>query len=167
MQVDPVSANRIHPNDPQRIQRALEVYAITGETMSSLYEQTASNSIPFNIVKIAVAPEDRSELHENIRRRVAGMLNKGFLEEVSRFFKRDDLHKNLPSMRAVGYRQLWEHLEGKLGYPQLEERIVIVTRQFAKRQFTWLRSDAAITWFNATDKKLLSKVLKYLNTVPI
>ncbi len=167
MQIDPESANRIHPNDPQRIQRALEVYEISGETISSLYQRHSLKPIPYNIIKIALAPEDRSVLHEKICKRVANMLKKGFIEEVTHFFNRDDLHKDLPSMRAVGYRQGWEYLEGKLNYAQMEERILIVTRQFAKRQFTWLRADSAITWFNATDKKLLAKVLNYLNTVPI
>ncbi len=167
IRIDPESAHRIHPNDSQRILRALEVYEISGQTMSSLYEQSTLKPISYDIIKIAIAPEDRSVLHENIRKRVAHMLKKGFIEEVTYFFNRDDVHKNLPSMRAVGYRQGWEYLEGKLSYSQLEERMLVVTRQFAKRQFTWLRADSAITWFNTTDKKLLAKVLNYLDAALI
>jgi len=165
--IDPESAERIHANDPQRIQRALEVYEITGESMSSLYKQQPPKSIPYHIIKIAIAPEDRAVLHDNIRQRVNNMLAIGFIEEVRHFYDSGELDKNLPSMRAVGYRQAWEYLEGKLDKPELEERMVIVTRQFAKRQYTWLRADSTITWFNTTDKKLLSKVLKYLDAIPI
>ena len=166
-QLDPASASRIHPNDPQRIQRALEVYEITGNTMSSLYAQKTAQSIPYNVVKIAISPEDRSVLHERIGRRFHQMLAQGLVDEVRTFYARDDMQLDLPSMRSVGYRQVWEYLAGEYSEERMAERAIVATRQFAKRQLTWLRSDKAIIWFEARDNNLLRKVLKYLDTVPI
>lgn len=166
-EIDPESAARIHPNDPQRIQRALEVYEITGEPMSALYKNKKHKAITCNVVKIAISPKDRSLLHQRIEKRFDLMLEQGFIDEVRKFFNRADVHINLPSMRAVGYRQVWEHLEGRYDRDQMRERAVVATRQFAKRQLTWLRGDPEIACFDSQDENLLSNVLKYLASVTI
>ena len=166
-QIDPQSAARIHPNDPQRIQRALEVYEISGETMSTLYQQQKATALDYSIIKLAISPEDRSVLHDRIEQRFALMLENGFVDEVRQFYQRDDMHLDLPAMRAVGYRQVWEYLDGQQDSQQMQERAVAATRQFAKRQLTWLRSDSEINWFDALDKKLVQEVLKFLNSVTI
>ena len=166
-QIDPQSAERIHPNDPQRIQRALEVFEISGETMSALYQQQKTSALDFSVFKLAIQPEDRSVLHKRIEQRFALMLENGFIDEVRHFFERDDMHADLPSMRAVGYRQVWDYLDKKQDRQQMQERAVAATRQFAKRQLTWLRSDSEINWFDSLDEKLFSRVLKFLNSVTI
>ncbi len=138
VEVDPVSANRIRPTDTQRIQRALEVYELAGETLSEL-QQNASVSFDGKIEKIILAANDRARLHQRIETRFLDMLEKGFVEEVTRLKTRDDLNLSLPSMRCVGYRQIWQYLDGELTRPQMIEKGVVATRQLAKRQITWLR----------------------------
>jgi len=161
--IDPESAARIHPNDPQRIQRALEVYEITGRSLSDLYQQQKRDShLPYNVTKIVVAPEDRAVLHERIAFRFKRMLNEGFIDEVVALRARGDLNLSLPSMRAVGYRQVWQHLDGDLSYDEMVEKGVVATRQLAKRQFTWLRSETNVTWFDSQLPNLQEKVLKSL-----
>jgi tRNA dimethylallyltransferase len=139
--IDPVAAARIHPNDPQRIQRALEVYEITGVPMTELFERSSDTPPPLHFLKIALVPEDRAVLHARIRQRFDIMLEQGFLDEVSTLRARGDLNPDMPSMRAVGYRQAWAHLEGKLSAQEWVERSIVATRQYAKRQLTWLRSE--------------------------
>jgi len=139
--VDPVAAARIHPNDPQRIQRALEVYEITGMSMTEQFDRSTDTAPPLRFLKIALVPEDRAVLHERIQQRFNSMLEQGFLDEVSALRARGDLNPDLPSMRAVGYRQAWAHLDGKLSAQEWVERAVVATRQYAKRQLTWLRSE--------------------------
>ena len=139
--IDPAAAARIHPNDPQRIQRALEVHALTGSTLSQLCAEGRAGPPDSRFLKIILAPQDRALLHARIRQRFDAMLEQGFLDEVRRLRARGDLHGDLPSMRAVGYRQAWDHLDGKLSAEEWVERAVIATRQFAKRQMTWLRSE--------------------------
>ncbi len=138
--VDPVSAARIHPNDAQRLQRALEVYRISGKPLSH-WHQHHNSRFPYPLVKIALVHEDRKLLHERISLRFDRMMANGFLEEVERLYARGDLDENMPSMRCVGYRQLWQHLQGKADLNQACERAQTVTRQLAKRQMTWIRSD--------------------------
>jgi len=138
-EVDPTSAARIHKNDPQRLQRALEVYEISGRSMTD-WQQEKSPPCPFDLVEIAVVPEDRGKLHEAIAVRFKRMLAEGFVGEVESLRQREDLHSGLPSMKAVGYRQVWQYLDGQLAYDEMIEKAIISTRQFAKRQFTWLRS---------------------------
>ncbi|WP_455217117.1 tRNA (adenosine(37)-N6)-dimethylallyltransferase MiaA [Kaarinaea lacus] len=162
--IDPASAARIHVNDPQRIQRALEVYELTGEPLSAWFDREIDNDLPFRVVKIVTAPEDRALLHRRIETRFQQMLEQGFVNEVERLFHRGDLHADLPSMRAVGYRQVWEHLEGVYDYETMMEKGVAATRQLAKRQYTWLRGERDETRFEATDSKILSKALNYLAT---
>lgn len=146
--VDPVAAERIHPNDPQRISRALEVYKLTGAPMTELFQRSAEVAAPFRFLKVVLAPEDRSVLHERIRQRFDAMLEQGFVDEVRALRARGDLDPDLPSMRAVGYRQAWAHLDGKLSDSEWVERAVIATRQYAKRQLTWLRSEGNTSWID-------------------
>lgn len=136
--VDPESAERIHPNDPQRLQRALEVYRVTGKPLSDL--RGMQEEPPFDFINLALMPEDRALLHKQIERRFDQMLSQGFIDEVKRLKARGDLHLDLPSMRCVGYRQAWQYLEGDLSEDEMRERAIIATRQLAKRQITWLRS---------------------------
>lgn len=169
-EIDPEAAARIHANDPQRIQRALEVYELTGEPMSAWFKRDIDNDLPFRPVKIVLTPADRAELHRRIEQRFHGILEQGFLAEVEGLFQRGDLHADLPAMRAVGYRQIWAHLEGQWGYDTMVEKGIIATRQFAKRQMTWLRSElknmpeqACFELdFQETREQILSQALKYL-----
>lgn len=156
--IDPVSAARIHVNDPQRLARAIEVYRITGKSMTEL---TAIKSAPiaFNIKQFAIAPAEKSVLHERIERRFDLMLATGFEKEVRDLFNRGDLHLDLPSMRCVGYRQMWEYIEGKLDYEEMRFRGVVATRQLAKRQMTWLRGwKQDITWLESADPSNFEKI---------
>lgn len=143
--VDPVAAARIHPNDPQRIQRALEVHVLTGQPLSEL--QGMGEAGEYRYLKLALAPIDRAVLHEIIERRFRSMMQEGFLEEVRRLRSRNDLHAGMPSMRAVGYRQLWEHLEGGVSLEEAVRRGIVATRRYAKRQLTWLRAEPDVAWF--------------------
>lgn len=155
-EVDPVSAARIHPNDPQRINRALEVYRITGQ---SLTELTAQKGEPFAypVHQFAIAPQDRAVLHQRIALRYQQMLGSGFEDEVRVLKQRPDLHLDLPSMRCVGYRQMWQYLDGECSYDEMVQRGIAATRQLAKRQLTWLRSWQQLTWLSsdvATEENL-------------
>lgn len=170
--VDAQSAARIHPNDPQRLVRALEVFKVSGMTMSELRlrqneDSSAAGRFPYTVAQLAVAPAQRSVLHERIAQRFDLMLEQGFVTEVERLHQRGDLHAELPSIRAVGYRQVWEHLEGRLSAPLMREHGVIATRQLAKRQFTWLRSWENLHWLDSLDCDNLPRALKYLATVSI
>lgn len=142
--VDPVAAQRIHPNDPQRVNRALEVYKISGKTMTELQQQE-KESFPYPVKQFAFQCEDKSLLHERIEKRFHIMLQQGFEQEVKSLYNRGDLHLDLPSMRSVGYRQMWEYLDGKLDYEEMIFRGVVATRQLAKRQLTWLRNWQGMT----------------------
>jgi tRNA dimethylallyltransferase len=153
-EVDPESAVAIHPNDPQRIQRALEVQRLTGRPLSDLQRAARESVPPWRLLKLVVAPESRAWLHERIARRFGSMLDEGFLDEVARLRSRGDLHLGCPSMRAVGYRQAWQHLDGEFDREVMVARAVAATRQLAKRQFTWLRRETHATWFEATRSDL-------------
>ena len=138
--IDPITAARLAPNDSQRIARALEVHAITGHPLSSLIGTgTASVALP-NLRMISLEPSDRSALHRRIEQRFDVMLEQGFLQEVERLHARTDLHQNLPSIRCVGYRQLWDVVTQGESLEHAREKAIIATRQLAKRQLTWLRS---------------------------
>lgn len=143
-EVDPVAAQRIHPNDPQRINRALEVYKISGKTMTELQQQE-KESFPYPVKQFAFQCEDKTLLHERIEKRFHLMLQQGFEQEVKSLYNRGDLHLDLPSMRSVGYRQMWEYLDGTLDYEEMIFRGVVATRQLAKRQLTWLRNWQGMT----------------------
>ncbi|MDZ7802536.1 tRNA (adenosine(37)-N6)-dimethylallyltransferase MiaA [Thiohalophilus sp.] len=164
-EVDPQAADRIHPNDPQRIQRALEVFELTGMPLSDLQQQ--NEPLPWQFVKLALIPSDRAVLHERIARRFAQMLEQGFVEEVEALFQRGDLQEQMPAIRAVGYRQLWHYLQGRINYTQMQEQGVAATRQLAKRQLTWLRSESEVQAFDALDQKRGNQVLKWLRRSPI
>ena len=160
--IDPQAGQRIHPNDPQRILRALEVYEMTGIPLSDLQGQSVP--LPYRIIRLIVAPSERAELHRRIERRFQVMMEQGFLAEVEGLYRRGDLHANLPAMRAVGYRQLWAHLAGEEGLETAVQRGMTATRQLAKRQLTWLRSEPEGTkWFDGGDKNMLSDILKTLD----
>ena len=175
--VDPQSAARIHPNDPQRLTRALEVWRVSGLSMSEhrlrqLQQNTALDTLgagqfPYTVAQLAIAPLDRQVLHERIARRFQLMLEQGFVEEVEALRQRGDLHAALPSIRAVGYRQAWDYLEGRLTHDEMAERGIIATRQLAKRQFTWLRSWSDVHWLDSLAGDNLSRALKYLESVAI
>jgi len=140
--VDPASARRIKPGDSQRIQRALEVFELSGEPLSAL-QQRETRGYPGRIDRIVLAADDRAELHRRIERRFAQMLEQGFVDEVARLRAIPDLHPGLPSMRCVGYRQVWQHLEGEFDRDTMVDKAVAATRQLAKRQLTWLRKQPA------------------------
>jgi tRNA dimethylallyltransferase len=140
-EVDPVTASRIRPTDAQRIQRALEVYQLAGVTLSQLHQQE-STAYPGQIEKIILAANDRAELHRRIEARFLNMLEQGFVEEVKSLKSRADLNLSLPSMRCVGYRQLWQFLDGELSRQEMIDKGVAATRQLAKRQITWLRKQS-------------------------
>jgi tRNA dimethylallyltransferase len=155
-QVDPQLAAEIHPNHSQRLSRALEVYRVSGKTMSQLREEQqrqagAPFAERFSLSQIAIAPRDRSLLHARIEQRFEKMLEQGLVDEVRRLYARGDLHKDLPAIRAVGYRQVWDYLEGELTEEEMRERGVIATRQLAKRQFTWLREWPDLQWLYTED----------------
>ena len=175
--VDPESAARIHPNDPQRLTRALEVYRVSGMSMTEhRLRQAAGNpdmgtsgagQLPYTVVQLAIAPAQRQVLHDRIAQRFRVMLEQGFVEEVEALRRRSDLHAGLPSIRAVGYRQVWEYLDGELSRDEMVERGIIATRQLAKRQFTWLRGWENLHWLDSLACDNLSRVLKYLESVSI
>ena len=175
--IDPESAARIHPNDPQRLSRALEVYRVSGQSMTELRLRQSAQSteaaasgqqqLPYTVANLAIAPANRQVLHERIKQRFTLMLEQGFIDEVVALRKRSDLHAGLPSIRAVGYRQVWDYLDGKLTQAEMQERGIIATRQLAKRQFTWLRSWADLHWLDSLDCDNLPRALKYLGTISI
>ncbi|MBL1433874.1 MAG: tRNA (adenosine(37)-N6)-dimethylallyltransferase MiaA [Gammaproteobacteria bacterium] len=158
--IDPVAAERIHPNDPQRIQRALEVYEITGSSMSTL--QDKKNAIPLNypLHKLVLNIENRELLHQRIEQRFDAMLAQGFAEEVRFMREQEGMHASLPSVRAVGYRQMWEHLNGEYDEIEMRRRGIVATRRYAKRQMTWLRSQKNVSTFDALDNTLINELVK-------
>ncbi|MDT8407512.1 MAG: tRNA (adenosine(37)-N6)-dimethylallyltransferase MiaA [Methylococcales bacterium] len=160
--IDPEAANRIHPHDPQRIQRALEVYQLTGVPLTDLQRQAQQQQPPWPLRKLILAPSDRAVLHQRIALRFEAMLKKGLIEEVEQLKARGDLSPKNPSIRCVGYRQVWEHLEGAYDYPTLVERGIIATRQLAKRQLTWLRKETAAVWLDGEQTDIAASVLRHL-----
>ncbi|MBU1620839.1 MAG: tRNA (adenosine(37)-N6)-dimethylallyltransferase MiaA [Gammaproteobacteria bacterium] len=149
---DPVSAARIHPNDPQRVNRAVEVYRLTGKSLTELTEDKGE-PFPYQVQQFAINPTDRSELHHRIAVRFRQMLDCGFADEVKALMQRSDLHLDLPSMRCVGYRQMWLHLQGQLSEQEMIDQGIAATRQLAKRQLTWLRSWPELNWLKTEDKQ--------------
>ncbi len=165
--VDAATAARLHPNDAQRIQRALEVHRLTGQPLSALQAQAAPEPWPGRLVRIAVAPASRAELHERIAARFEAMLAEGFVDEVAGLRARADLHRDLPSMRAVGYRQVWDWLDGRMPRDELLFRGVVATRQFARRQMTWLRREPALNWVDTGAGNRLEQLRDLLPDVVI
>lgn len=165
--VDPVAAARIHPNDPQRTLRALEVYTISGQTLTELtnvQKNVQQSGLRYPSYQFAVAPEQRAVLHQRIEQRFMQMLDDGFEEEVRRLRERGDLHLDLPSMRCVGYRQMWQYLDGVDDYPTMVNKGIAATRQLAKRQLTWLRGWPDLHWLDPTQMNLLDSAWSVLQT---
>lgn len=149
LKIDPVAGTRINPNDSQRINRALEVFYITGKTMTELTAEQGE-SLPYDVLQFAIAPQERAVLHERIEQRFHKMIALGFEEEVKKLYARSDLHIDLPSIRCVGYRQMWEYLQGEISLDEAIFKGICATRQLAKRQITWLRSwQSELTWLDS------------------
>lgn len=160
--IDPVAAARIHPHDSQRISRALEIYTLTGKNMTELISHEQMSELPYRCINLAIAPADRSLLHERISQRFCDMLQQGFIAEVERLLERGDLTVHMPSMRAVGYRQVWDYLAGHVSYEQMQEQGIAATRQLAKRQLTWLRGWNNLAWFDSENSRLVEQILQCL-----
>ncbi|MGO2355133.1 MAG: tRNA (adenosine(37)-N6)-dimethylallyltransferase MiaA [Marinomonas foliarum] len=161
---DPEAASRIHPNDPQRLQRAIEVYRLTGKTMTQFWAQQEAVSLPFDMINMAVMPKERSVLHERIEQRFYDMVDQGFLAEVEGLYHRGDLSADMPSMRCVGYRQLWQYLDGADLLDDAIFKGVVASRQLAKRQLTWLRGWEDLMIFDSLSKDLVPEALNYIES---
>ena len=158
--VDPEAAARIHPNDPQRLMRALEVYRASGRTLTELWTEQRPETFPWRTLSMGLTPSNRGVLHERIARRFEAMLRGGFLEEVAALKTRGDLNADLPSIKSVGYRQAWQYLEGNGDLETLRQRGIVATRQLAKRQLTWMRSWHDLEWVDSQAAQPLERVLK-------
>ena len=169
-EVDPEAAGRIHPNDPQRLQRALEVFYVTGKPISSFHAERKcgqNRSTFFKLHFLAIHPSQRSILHQWIDSRFRQMLANGLTGEVENLYRRDDLHPGLPSMKSVGYRQVWQYLDGAIAYPEMVEKSIAATRQLAKRQLTWLRGWPDLSRITEDRGKNLGEALKFVDSVAI
>ncbi|MBI5447167.1 MAG: tRNA (adenosine(37)-N6)-dimethylallyltransferase MiaA [Gammaproteobacteria bacterium] len=159
--IDEDAAKRIHSHDPQRIIRALEVYFVTGKTMSYWWQQQVNRALPYQMINIGLIP-DRAALPGRIAQRFEHMLKLGFLDEVEKLYQRGDLHLQLSAIKSVGYKQAWQYLSGELTYDQMVERAIIATRQLAKRQLTWLRRWPALHVIEVENPQCEEKILSYL-----
>lgn len=162
--IDPVAAERIHANDSQRIARALEVYAITGKPLSYWQGGAESPVKGRPILQMAIAPQDRALLHARIAERFDLMLAEGLLAEVEKLYQRRDLSPQLPSIRSVGYRQVWAYLAGDIAKKEMREQAIAATRQLAKRQLTWLRSWSNLSWFDSEAARLVAQVMQWIDS---
>lgn len=160
--VDPAAAARIHANDPQRIQRALEVHELTGRPLSALHGRGREATLPYRLTKLVLAPRDRQWLQRRIEARFHAMLAAGFEEEVRTLCQRGDLDADLPAMRAVGYRQVRAWLTGEIPHEEMVRRGIVATRQYAKRQLTWLRGEPDCHWFDAQDPAVVEEITGHL-----
>jgi tRNA dimethylallyltransferase len=158
-EIDPDSAKRINKNDPQRIQRALEVHQISGKTMTQLHADDKGNELDYQTLKIVIAPE-RALLHKRIEQRFEIMLKQGFIEEVEKLKANPRITFDMPSMRCVGYRQVWQYLDGDLSYDDMIFKGIVATRQLAKRQWTWLRKEQNAIWLDSTQEGYLETIKK-------
>ena len=165
--VDPETAERLHPTDPQRLERALEVFRLTAKPLSQWHREQQAEEFPYHLCELAICPQDRKVLHERIALRFQQMLEQGFKAEVEALYQRGDLNDSMPAIRAVGYRQMWDCLLGKLSYDEMVERGIVATRQLAKRQITWLRGWQNLHWLDSEDPKILEKTLKILTVESI
>lgn len=162
--IDPKAHARIHPHDRQRIQRALEVHALTGKPLTE--QQLGHASLqPYPLHHFILCPVNRSWLHQRIEERFLSMLDQGFIEEVQKLRERSDLSLETPSMRSVGYRQVWEYLDGKWTFEEMKKKAIVATRQLAKRQITWLKRFENASRFNCEEEDLLEKVLRALKNL--
>jgi tRNA dimethylallyltransferase len=163
-QIDPEAAARIHPNDPQRIGRALEVYELTGRPLSELQRRDGEQQLPYRLVKLVRAPRDRSLLHRRISQRFQQMLQQGFEQEVRELIAKWELDSQMPSMRCVGYRQMLGYIRGDYDREEMIEKATAATRQLAKRQLTWLRSEPDLHWLDDEAGDLLDQALKIIRS---
>ncbi len=166
-EIDPESAQRIHQNDPQRLIRALEVYEVTGRTLTQFRAEPKQGLPDFQLIKIALIPEDRAKLHVQIKKRFMQMVEAGFLQEVKALFKRGDLNADMTSIRSVGYRQAWSFLAGEYDYEMFIDKSLVATRQLAKRQLTWLRKEEnvdIIDPYQTEPAERLAKTLQILKS---
>ena len=162
-EIDPVAAMRIHPNDPQRLSRALEVFYISGKTLTEL-TKISGETLPYHVHQFAIAPTRRETLHARIEERFSQMLSNGFEDEVRTLLARGDLHTDLPSIRCVGYRQMWSYLSGEFDYDEMVYRGVCATRQLAKRQMTWLRGWEGVQWLDSEKpEEALNRVIQVVS----
>jgi tRNA dimethylallyltransferase len=159
--VDPVAAARIHMNDPQRVQRALEVYEISGKPLTSFFQADEGEDLPYAYTKIIIEPKQRHSLHDKIAERFKLMLAQGLIDEVEALRQRGDLDESMPSIRCVGYRQVWSYLQGEYDFAEMQEKGIAATRQLAKRQLTWLRKEQPDLRLFSEDGDLLAQVLNY------
>jgi tRNA dimethylallyltransferase len=166
-QIDPEAAARIHPNDPQRIGRALEVYELSGRPLSELQLQDGNQKLPYRLVKLVRAPADRSLLHQRINQRFLKMLEQGFEKEVRALLEKWELDSHMSSMRCVGYRQMLGYIEGDFDREQMIEKATAATRQLAKRQLTWLRSEPDLHWLDDEAGDVLDQALKIISSAAI
>ncbi len=162
--IDPQAAQRIHFNDPQRVQRALEVFELTGKPISEFFANN-QESLPYQIHKFIIAPEDKKILHDIIAQRFHNMLEKGLLTEVEKLVLRGDLNDKMPAIRAVGYREAWAYFQGDYALETMTEKAIIATRQLAKRQFTWLRRETDAHLLVTGEINLLAQVLSKFKTM--
>ncbi|HYS76206.1 MAG TPA: tRNA (adenosine(37)-N6)-dimethylallyltransferase MiaA [Burkholderiales bacterium] len=160
--VDPETATRLKPTDAQRIQRALEIFRISGKPMSQLLRRGKSAALPFRLIELALVPSDRGALHRRIEERFDAMLERGLVEELRALRERYALRPGLPSMRCVGYRQVWQFLEGQIDRDELRNRGIFATRQLAKRQLTWLRATPEIRSFDCLDLAVSAKSIAFV-----
>ena len=171
--VDPGAAASIHPNDPQRLQRALEVFLISGKKLTDFYSEEAKNrsdnknTQPFNLHFFGIQPEARTVLHKAIKDRFNEMLDRGFVAEVERLYTRGDLDEALPAVKSVGYRQIWRYLSGQVDYEQMIQQAVVATRQLAKRQCTWLRNWEGLLEVKDCSDKTRDTILNYVESTSI
>ncbi|MEQ1525238.1 MAG: tRNA (adenosine(37)-N6)-dimethylallyltransferase MiaA [Gallionella sp.] len=156
--VDAETAKRLSPNDTQRIQRAMEIYRVTGTPMSELLKKENDFVLPYKTINIALIPSDRKVLHQRISTRFEQMMKQGLVEEVRELRRQYELHPNLPSMRCVGYRQAWQFIDGEINGAQLVETGLAATRQLAKRQLTWLRSTPDVIEIDCLSTNLAQQV---------
>ncbi|MGH8657413.1 MAG: tRNA (adenosine(37)-N6)-dimethylallyltransferase MiaA [Gammaproteobacteria bacterium] len=162
-QIDPGAADRIHPNDPQRIQRALEVYELSGKTLSQWCTEPSRRSCPYSLTKIVLAPEDRGNLYARLKLRFLRMLKEGLLDEVWALRERGALQKSHPAARLVGYREVLAFFDRALDYDSMKEQAILSTRRLAKRQITWFRAETEPLWIAAQGPAVLAQVLSYVN----
>lgn len=162
--IDPLTATILKPADTQRICRALEVFRISGKTLSQLKELSPPKILPYKVVNIGIAPLKLSYLEANINTRFQAMLKMGFIEEVEQLYKRQDLNLDLPAIRMIGYRQVWQYLSGQITYDEMLTQIPIATRQLAKRQITWLRSWKEINLFDSQDPNLDKLLVEFMKS---
>ena len=165
MEFDPDSACEVQLNDSQRILRLLEVYLTSGVRPSEMKKANLAEPLPYRVVKMTIAHSDREVQNQQISQRFFQMLEDGFLMEAERLYRSDHFNRSLPSMRCVGYQQMWQYFSGEFNYEQMTEEVIRETCGIAKRQLTWIRNQSGVTWSSCEDNNHLSRVMKFINAV--